>query len=59
MILRCEMISKFIFIWCLLYLCSQTYSEHSSDYSQEDSSNNTQCIFDVTRKIYNVTDLLR
>ncbi|XP_071643215.1 uncharacterized protein [Temnothorax longispinosus] len=52
------MISKFIFVWCLSYLCSEAYAEHSSQYSQE-SSDNTQCIFNVSRKTYNVTDLLR
>ncbi|XP_028049429.2 uncharacterized protein LOC105830232 isoform X2 [Monomorium pharaonis] len=52
------MISKFIFVWCLSYLCSKAHTEHSSQYFQE-SSDNTQCIFDVPRKIYNVTDLLR
>jgi len=52
-----EMISKFIFVWCLLYLCSEAHAD-SSQYPQE-SSDNTQCIFDVSRKIYNVTDLLR
>lgn len=52
------MISKFIFIWYLSYLCTEAHAEHSSQYSQE-LSDNTQCIFDVSRKIYNVTDLLR
>ena len=52
------MISKFIFVWCLLYLYSEAHAEHFSQYFQE-SSDNTQCIFDVPRKIYNVTDLLR
>ncbi|XP_011690428.1 PREDICTED: uncharacterized protein LOC105451579 [Wasmannia auropunctata] len=52
------MISKFIFIWCFSYLRSEAQAEHSSQYSQE-SSDNIQCIFDVSRKIYNVTDLLR
>lgn len=50
------MISKFIFVWCLLYL--EVYVGYSSQYSQK-SSDNTQCIFDISQKIYNVTDLLR
>ncbi|XP_039302420.1 uncharacterized protein LOC105193168 [Solenopsis invicta] len=50
--------SKFIFVWCLLYLCSEVHTEHSSQYFQE-SSDNTQCIFNIPQKIYNVTDLLR
>lgn len=49
------MISKFIFVWCLSYLCSEAHAGHSS----QQSSDNTQCTFDVSRKIYNVTDLLR
>jgi len=52
-----EMISKFIFVWCLLYLCFEAHAD-SSQYSQE-LSDNSQCILDVSRKIYNVTDLLR
>ncbi|KYN15368.1 PREDICTED: uncharacterized protein LOC108764979 [Trachymyrmex cornetzi] len=52
------MISKFIFVWCLSYLYFKAHAEHFSQYFQE-SSDNTQCIFDVPRKIYNVTDLLR
>ncbi|KYQ46485.1 hypothetical protein ALC60_14582 [Trachymyrmex zeteki] len=52
------MLNKFIFVWCLSYLYSEAYGEHFSQYFQE-SSDNTQCSFDVPRKIYNVTDLLR
>ncbi|XP_011876301.1 PREDICTED: uncharacterized protein LOC105566703 [Vollenhovia emeryi] len=52
------MISKFIFVWCLSYLCAEAYAVHSSQYSQQ-SPDNTRCAFDVSRKIYNVTDLLR
>lgn len=57
-VIRREMINKFIFVWGLSYLRSEAYAEHTSQYSRE-SSNSTQCIFDVTRKIYNETDLLR
>lgn len=53
-----KMLNKFIFVWCLSYLYSEAYGEHFSQYFQE-SSDNTQCSFDVPRKIYNVTDLLR
>ncbi|KYM96427.1 hypothetical protein ALC62_12933 [Cyphomyrmex costatus] len=52
------MISKFIFVWCLSYLYFEAHAKHFSQYFQR-SSDNTQCIFDVPRKIYNVTDLLR
>ncbi|XP_072755836.1 uncharacterized protein [Anoplolepis gracilipes] len=50
------MISKFIFVWCLLHL--EVHVGYSSQYSDK-SSDNTQCILDVSQKIYNVTDLLR
>ncbi|KAL6265322.1 hypothetical protein P5V15_002115 [Pogonomyrmex californicus] len=52
------MINRFIFVWCLSYLCFKAYTEHSPQYFQE-LSNDTQCISDSSRKIYNVTDLLR
>ncbi|XP_029662261.1 uncharacterized protein LOC115234961 [Formica exsecta] len=50
------MISKFIFVWCLLHL--EAHVGYSSQYSEK-SPDNTRCILDVSQKIYNVTDLLR
>ncbi|KAL6444537.1 hypothetical protein ACFW04_001986 [Cataglyphis niger] len=50
------MMNKFIFIWCLLHF--EAHVGYSSQYFQK-SSDNTQCILDVSQKIYNVTDLLR
>ncbi|XP_020280252.1 uncharacterized protein LOC109852987 [Pseudomyrmex gracilis] len=50
------MLSKFVFFWCLLHL--EIYAEHLSQQSQE-SSDDSQCAFEVSQKHYNVTDLLR
>ncbi|XP_012222290.1 uncharacterized protein [Linepithema humile] len=52
------MISKFIIIGFLSYLCSETRAQYSLKYFEK-SSVESQCVFDFYQKNYNVTDLLR